>query len=400
MIKKISAAFLALVLCLSVVVLPASAAGLDDYEFEAGKSVAFKVEFDKATYNPGDTVRVSLYMKIADLDAQIKSGYIVLGFDENVFDAEASEANIPKSAVACDAWEGYWEDANSTANWGYLGANATILKNINAARTEDEMYMNKYIRFALAKSVEKVVDDTYGVLATDINEQGPFVSFDMKLRDDVAPGTEIKMAVPNASITMKPAQTVINYLTNIGVKNTGKAYAATTYDNGGNTVTTIAGSATILSPIGSQIRFNTENDVYAGNFDYRYRAVISGADFAETFGSEDDAKEMITDIGFVFAEGTDAFTMAQAKDVVENGSDVAGVTKKAVSYIQNRGSDYMFTCLITGITDKTKSCTVLAYVGIDTDADGVADTFSYYPTVVSSSFEALYDQYKSNVQGA
>lgn len=398
MIKKIGAIALALVLCLSVIVVPASAA-----KVELGDAkMAFSLEWDKASYSAGETAYLSVYMTADDL--ALATGSFLIGLNSSVISqADNPIETVKANAVTSDLFGSYWKKAATNLSW----LNASVQPKVVAANTAEEQALyDNFLKYTAAKNIagshENAGNNKDGFYGSEFNLDEPIMTIALVVASDVADGTALNAAITTGSRTSVPAQTAWKYYNNPGNAPTAANLAAADIDVSQAVATATVGeeAKAILNPIGSQIRFNTENDVYAGNFDYRYRAVISGADFAETFGSEDAAKEMITDIGFVFAEGTDAFTMAQAKDVVENGSDVAGVTKKAVSYIQNRGSDYMFTCLITGITDKTKSCTVLAYVGIDTDADGVADTFSYYPTVVSSSFEALYDQYKSNVQGA
>ena len=73
MVKKISALVLALVLCLSVVVVPASAGvELGDDTF------AIALEWDKSSYQAGETAYLSVYADGAD-DMSFYTGTITFG---------------------------------------------------------------------------------------------------------------------------------------------------------------------------------------------------------------------------------------------------------------------------------------------------------------------------------
>lgn len=396
MMKKISAVLLALVLCLSVVVIPASAAGFDsDYEFESGKSVAFKIEFDKENYSKGEEVTVNLYMKLADEAAEIKSAYLTFGLDADVFDL----TSLPyKSAVACDAWEEYWESPNSSALWATV-SNATILGKLNANLTSEEAtFMDTYLRTTVGQDTEKVTDTTHGVAASDINDSVPFLSFKLKLKDDIADGTAIKIAMPQASFTQTPAQTTVTYFTKPGTATTGKAYAAATYD-AGNIATATVGSAvapSILQYSKAQIRFKgitatSGASTYEGTFDVRTVAKISEADFLSTFESEAHAMTpgVVTDLGFVYAATSNVavFDLDTAKAVAEGGS-AAGYVKKSVTYMQhNDGTDYTFTCLIADIADadKTDGVSCIAYVCYE-------GNYIYFDAAATVSYADLYQR--------
>ena len=78
MIKKISAIMLALLICLSVMILPTSAA------VELGDAqIAIALEWDKPYYNPGDTATLSIYVDAAD-DLSLYTGAITVGFNSSV----------------------------------------------------------------------------------------------------------------------------------------------------------------------------------------------------------------------------------------------------------------------------------------------------------------------------
>lgn len=122
----------------------------------------------------------------------------------------------------------------------------------------------------------------------------------------------------------------------------------------------------------AQIRFQgigaqKDKSQYQGKFDVRTVAKISQENFISAFGSDDNAIENITDIGFVYAANSKVrdFDFATAKTVAQGGK-AKNYVKKSVNYIQHagEGEDYIFTCLISDISDdyKTDGVTCLAFV--------------------------------------
>ncbi|MBO5333635.1 MAG: hypothetical protein J6B37_05940 [Clostridia bacterium] len=207
---------------------------------------------------------------------------------------------------------------------------------------------------------------------------------------------------------------------------TGSAYyvGATSYASevpkfnvSGNAVVEASGpefpATSIVNPLKGQIRFHS-NDAgeYAGSYDVRALAKITGTDFAATFTDEATAKEMITEVGFVFAAGSNvaAPSAADVMSVVESGATVNGLTKKPVNFISRSASlfgegNYGFSCVVTDMTDDDydNSLVAVAFIAYDSDGDSdgdgkpeAADAYAYYPAAQTVSFAELFDAQYDN----
>lgn len=170
-------------------------------------------------------------------------------------------------------------------------------------------------------------------------------------------------------------------------------------------VTNAVGPAdSIVSAKRQQIRFNEDGSA----FDYRFVAEISAADFESYFSSDiPTACSKIKDIGFVFASTDNVadFNMATAKALVEKGTAASGYLKKECKYISQSFSTntdgeevtedvegFVFSCVVTGITDSEANAYALAYMAFDSNGDGVNE-YVYYPVATYATFSTLYDYY-------
>lgn len=166
----------------------------------------------------------------------------------------------------------------------------------------------------------------------------------------------------------------------------------TTANYGFNNVTITVGAAAPeldVTAAGNQIRYNkTEDGAFAG-FDVRTRATIDAAALQALVGAtaNDDVELSIVEAGFVYGADLDAAT---AKTVAEGGS-ADGYTKTTVSYIQNTGSAYVFTYLVTGLTKDNAAGSDFEAVGyITLTIENTNYTFCYdAETAVSPS--AMYN---------
>lgn len=168
-----------------------------------------------------------------------------------------------------------------------------------------------------------------------------------------------------------------------------------------------APAKSIVNPMKGQIRFDkNENGGYAGTFDVRAIAIITGDDFTKTFGSIANAEANITSVGFVFAKGTgnyDEMKAAAQAGVAANaasGTDVNGYTYAPVDFISTsfKPGDYTFSCVIDDVNDKNATLAALAYIKY-VDADG-ATQWAFYTDVQTVPFAGLYDTYYGEVFGA
>lgn len=148
---------------------------------------------------------------------------------------------------------------------------------------------------------------------------------------------------------------------------------------------------TIVTAMSSQIRFNINDDgSYAGTFDVRTRAKISDADFKKYIAdTTEEARTKITKVGFVYSRATTEFNIESAKTVAQGGT-VEGFTNAPVSYIQDADGYYMFTCLVTGITEEDidNGLTTYAYICVE-------NTWYFFPVEVTAEFSELFGNYYS-----
>lgn len=146
---------------------------------------------------------------------------------------------------------------------------------------------------------------------------------------------------------------------------------------------------TIVTAMSSQIRFNRNDDgSYAGTFDVRTRAKISDVDFNKYIAdTNEEAIEKISKVGFVYSTTETEFDIESAKTVAQGGK-VDGFADSPISYIQDADGYYMFTCVVTGITEEYLDSGLIAYAYIC-----VEDTWYFFPVEVTAEFSELYGKY-------
>ena len=415
MIKKISALLLALVLCLSVVVVPASA-----LELAAGKNIAFELVWDKENYSAGDTAVLSVYMKASEAYELCNfTMTIALSTAQIKEAAEGDYGTVKENTVYSELWESFFKDPGNTTI-SFLTETSSVGAKIEAANTADEKALyDTFNKFVMNRNYDGSHDNAAnkkrGLPGADINaSEEPIIQITYTVADGVEDGTTLNAAITAGSVTMSPAQTTFKYIKKPGAGTTTATYAASTIDVSAAAAEAEIGAAstpfpteTIVNPLKGQIRFHKNDDgKYAEKFDVRALAVISGADFNATFGSVEAAESMIKEAGFVFAAGSNVAnpTFDAVKGLVEDGTAADGYTKKAIEFISTstQPGDYVFSCIVTDMddADKANSLVAVGYLAVDTDADDVADDYYYYTDVQTISFTELYNTYYGTAFGA
>ncbi len=145
----------------------------------------------------------------------------------------------------------------------------------------------------------------------------------------------------------------------------------------------------------AQIRFNGTETAGTGsaNFDVRTRAYISKADLATILGvAEADVETAAKaaganlQVGFVYqATSAGAFNIDAAKAAATAGATTGTYFVKPVTYVQRSGSDYVWTCLITG-ADYADGVDSLAYINYN-------GTMYFLDAPASANFGSLYGTY-------
>ena len=412
MVKKISALVLALVLCLSVVVVPASA-GVD----LGDDTFAIALEWDKSSYKAGDTAYLSVYADGAD-DLSFFTGTITFGVSSSVFDpAVHTTAYLKENTETADWFNSYYTAA---ADGAISQLAASVSNNVTAANTAEEKALyDWYVKIGFAKNGsgwhENTSNTKDGFYGSDFNPDEPLMVIAFTVREDVADGTAVRAAVTSGTF-LKPTATApstgIKYFKTPGSSTTkvnvsADAIAisqADTMNTNGEVVIGEEVAASIVNPLrDGQIRFHKNGTAYAGSFDVRALAVISGDDFDATFTDIATAKTMISEIGFVFAQGANvtAPSMDAVKALVENGTAAAGYTKKTVNYISTSVDEgnYVFSCIATDIPDaeKNNSLVAVGYIAYTVDGETV---YAYYPAAQTISFAGLFNTHYADAFGA
>lgn len=415
MIKKISALILALVLCLSVVVVPASAAGV-----ELGDAkVAFALEWDKASYSAGDTAVLSVYLDVAD-DIAIESGAITIGLNSAVINTTDNPiADVKANATVCDLFASYFKDPTSNIAW----LNTTIAGKVTGANTTEEQALyDHYIKLGMSKNTSSgthanALLNNDGLYGSEIDSTTPIYTLTFKIASDVADGTAVKAAITTGTLTMPSTAAPSTYIkaysspgtattkANVAATSTNIEQADTTVANGGTDVT--IGAASPVKAMSTQIRFNaletTENDVTVRDFDIRSRASISHADFASYIGTEDEAKAASKAgtlyFGFVYyADSTVAFdqTKAQAAIDAKATAGLDGYVYYECSELVKNDSVYFWNCYMTDAAYED-SVSAIGFIVID------GETY-FADAVKATDFSTLYDdnyaKYEANVSQA
>ena len=85
--------------------------------------------------------------------------------------------------------------------------------------------------------------------------------------------------------------------------------------------------------------------------------------------------------------------MAGVKALVENGTALDGYTKKTVNYLSSgvEADNYVFSCIVTGISETDAQADSLVAVGYIKWTDGEGTHYNYYPQAQTISYATLYN---------
>lgn len=440
--KKILSVVLAVLMLVSICLVPSVAASpLDGNEDSAKINVKYEVEqintaYDGLLVTEGkDIYAVSIYAKA---QYGINVVQVPLYYDADLFAPImwADDAPVDNGALGYDGWYAdngedliydyskgdAWSDtswyrsngnaASSTGNARFIGlgrSEAAVIK-LEAAYVESSneakydayttvpddnfdgymyfQFINKTSKTAYCNAIENVVVNDYVRLATFYFMRQEGVS------EEDCLGAQFGWCEGG------------NWLTQTDWDTSGKpSYFASTYNQGVPGVQYVsnavveAQATSIVNPMKGQIRFDKNADnTYAGTFDIRAIAKITGEDFTKTFGSIANAEANITSVGFVFAQGTGNYD--DMKAVAQAGASGNGYTYAPVDFISTSfdPGNYTFSCIVDNVNDKNDSLVALAYIKY-VDADG-ATQWAFYTDVQTVPFAGLYDTYYGEVFGA
>lgn len=401
MIKKISAVVLALVLCLSVIVVPTSALDLGD------ASVAFELKWDKEYYSAGETAYLQVFMK-ADENLELSTGNIIIGTNS----AQITQEYKHTDATASDLWLSFWK-APSSGGW----QNTTTVNKIIAQNTEAENALyDQYLKVVIARDTQSGLSHenastlSNGLPASEINELAdagePIITFKLKVADNVADGTKLVAGIPSGVLKTSPNQVSFKYIKTPGTANTTASVAAADID-----LSQAVAEATVGTPAPTYpeftinqgkdaIRFNKNADNSYKDISIRTTAEIAIADLQDACDGKtanDDIEKYITEAGFVYIPTTYEFSVDAAKAAINTIKDDLGesnnYTKKKVSYIQKTDTSYKYICVVDVKDEAIASAAfnTFAYICLDFDGNGEADQTYYYAAENSVSAKTLYN---------
>ena len=380
---------LCIVLALAMMLIPmtVSAAPADGYR------VAMHLTADNTTVAPGDMVTFSLTVDVDDWGSLWGLPCFYLMYNDAIF-APASDFKTNKTAMRMPMGDfGEYVVAENGLNNTITSSNYTAVSKKFATAGESATDFTGGVAMTFAVNNDAGYTTGGGIQYTDADTVQ--IEFYLNVAEDAAYGT-YKVGLPYAA-----------YLANKAYFNccdTGKAVrvpAANIDVSDAVVEITVAEetAASIVNPMKGQIRFDKNADnTYAGTFDVRAIARITGTDFDATFGSIAAAKEMITSVGFVFAQGSGDY--AEMVAVAEAGESGNGYTYAPVDFISTSfdPGNYTFSCIVDDVDNKNDSLVALAYITY-VDADGETQT-AVYTDVQTVSFADLYDRNFNSVFGA
>ena len=407
MIKKISAVVLALILCFSVVVLPASAAGFDAaYALPADKKVAIKVEFDKDTYNPGETATVRVYVR-ADDASVFGAGALVFGLNSAVFaQADNTSTNIKASSVANDTYTSFYKTPSTSVWTAPLGG--TNLTKVTAANSaEENTAYDWYAKIVIARNMNATHENAgalnNGLPGSEINaDTAPYLQFNLKVSESAAPGTPISIAIPTGSVSSAQSYWKIfndpgnsTAATNTNLTTTDMTYTVAT--------ASVAAAGPVVTKTSGQVKMTpTSATTVADAFSFRVVSSISDADWTTYFantGVADATTNAITKAGFVAYKGTSGFDMAAAQALAKSGAAQSGDYSNATTdYIQKTsGAAASFGARIE-FTSQPYDVTYVAYVEY-LDSTG-ATQYAFYEAAGTALLQTNYTTIVNNYLAA
>ncbi len=226
--KKISAIILSLILCLSSLVVPVSAA-LSAEGTE--NTVQFELKWDKEYYSPGDTANLEIYM-IASPTTQLGTGTIMIGLNSSqINETDNSVDTIKETMIPSDLWASFWRtNANLTVAW-FLET-STIGGKVDAANTagEGDLY-DHYLKLTINRDTTgthaNATTTKYGMPGQDLidlYESGkPVMTLPLKVSESAEMGTTLYAGVTTGTLLCNPAQTGFKYIKNPGVATTANS---------------------------------------------------------------------------------------------------------------------------------------------------------------------------------
>lgn len=156
-----------------------------------------------------------------------------------------------------------------------------------------------------------------------------------------------------------------------------------------NAIVTVEAEKSPVVAKTSQIRFNGPVDGDYAPFDVRTRAAMTAEDFNALCTYDATTKTTnIEKVGFVYADSSVGLTLDNAAKVI-GGTEVAGYVDVPVEHIQIKDGEYIWTCLIedAAYADAVDS---VGYIVVDGEP-------YYFDAVYATDFSELYETWKTKI---
>lgn len=397
-LRKSLAAILAVVMLISVFSFGVSA-GVDPIDASASQNIAMKLEVEHAdgsaatSVNPGETVTVNVYVTAKDAEARIYGGMFLIFWNSDIYTYVEGSRTWGLDSV----------DPESLFT---VSATQAAYTNTVAKMTEEE----KAYGWNTAGNFQvKNAAGTTNTNASLIQENAatPFISIQLKVSDNVAPGTKAPIGIPTTAIA--PLNTTRQNYTYI---QTWTAASKTVTQNKAkdlyvlNTIAAdlaVAGgevAAPVLTQVSRQVKMTANSATTVEDaFQFRVVSKISSDDWNTYFANTATAgatANAITKVGFVAYKGTTGFSMDTAKAVVA-GTAADGYDVATTDYIQHTdGADAQFGCLLKITSAETRSDVTYVAFAQYLDADGAAQVVFYdsaFEALLATNYTGIVEQY-------
>lgn len=390
-IKRISCVVLALVLALSVFIIPTTAAA-DPY---ANFSLKMAPVYGETDDNGMTSEEANVYKITLSVASNVRLSAIVLDilYDENMITplnlyegavdyTYPADADYPEIVYTLADTNAYDKNGNVLASgraqyYGFGHASCKTTKNMSYKDAGVALFSlicgDKSSMPGGSGEVEEV-----GSLYFTLNEGVTAADLE-NMELGFSDGTGSTDAF---SIAYDATPTLEKFYTTAGSLSTNMT---------SNSVKT-EGVYKVLTAKTSQIKFYS-----ADKFAVRARANFYKSEFLSLFENNDNAEDKIVDAGFIYAAKSNeaTFDVAKAQALAKSTNEKDGnYVKYSCKWIQETDEYYMFTCVIDNIpvADKADGVYAYAYVAYDL-GDGV--NYLFYDAETEISYTTLYDAYSA-----
>ena len=364
--KKILGVVLALIMVFNAFAMVSFAAFPDD------TAVKLMIRTDKESYKPGETVTFTVSAQVIDeIGSLMIGGQYDLAYDDSVLSPSASTNTLNDHGfVALQAGydagiSGVQMPSSCSGPADMYGWDATICYVVADTGVDKFAATTAVDLFTVTMVVdETAADGTYvmGFNPTGYEEYNGYINDGIDLGGLYGPsGSDYGFSVPNM------------------------------YEYGTCEIK-VASAVAESSPVfakTSQIRYNGPVDGDYAPFDVRTRAAMTAEDFASICGTDAEAVNKITDIGFIYADSSVEFNIDDAKAAIAAKATTGAYVYAPVEHIQKTATEYVWTCLIEDAVyaDAVNS---IGYVVVG------GETY-VFDAAYATDFSDLYDTWSSKI---